>query len=207
MQAEIEAKFLDVDIDDVRSRLRKAGATLERPMRDMRRVVIEEAHHAAERSFIRIRDEGDKATLTFKRKLAKRGEDTATSTQEIETTIGDFDTAVQLFAEAGWKYQSYQESRRETWLCDGMEVTIDEWPWINPYVEIEGKSEDMVRQLAEKLGFDWDEAVFSSVNSIYRRDYPDIAVRGVSDIEEVRFGDPVPAIFGHKEVNRTLNEQ
>ena len=192
MQAEIEAKFLDVNADDVRARLKEAGAALEYPMRPMRRVLIEEDHHIAERSFIRIRDEGDKVTVAFKRKEAKRGEDTATSTYEIETTVGDFDTAVKLFAEAGWKYRSYQESRRELWHCDDVEVTIDEWPWIMPYVEIEGKSEDVVRQVATKLGFEWGEAVFSSVNSIYRRDFPRMTVRGISGLKEVRFNGPIP---------------
>lgn len=196
MQAEIEAKFLDVDIENVRTRLKEAGATLEYPMRDMRRVLIEEEHHIAERSFVRIRDEGNEVTLAFKRKLAKKGEDAVSSTHEIETTVGDFDTAVRLFAEAGWKYQSYQESRRETWRCDGAIVTIDEWPWIKPYVEVEGESEGVVRQVASKLGFSWSDALFSSVNSIYRRDYPDMTVRGVSGIKEVRFSDPAPVEFG-----------
>src|SRR5690606_3609489 len=141
MQAEIEAKFLDVDVEAVRERLKSIGATLVFPMRSMRRVLIEEEHHIAERSFVRIRDEGDKVTLTFKRKTVKKGEDAVDSTYEIETTVGDFDTAVQLFAEAGWKYASYQESRRELWRHDGTDITIDEWPWIMPYVEIEGKSE------------------------------------------------------------------
>lgn len=199
MQAEIEAKFLDVNIDDVRTRLEGVGATLKRPMRDMRRVLIEEEHHIAERSFLRIRDEGDQVTLTFKRKNAERGHDTVTSTHEIETTVGNFDAAVQIFSEAGWRPQSYQESRRETWQYDDVVVTIDEWPWIKPYVEIEGGSEDAVRRAAAKLGFDWAEAVFSSVNSIYRRDFPAMTVRGVSGLEEVRFADPVPKEFGVKE--------
>lgn len=199
MQAEIEAKFLDVDIESVRERLKKAGATLEYPMRDMRRVIIEEEQHVAERSFIRIRDEGDKVTMTFKRKLARKGEDTISSTHEIETTVGDFDTAVQLFAEAGWKYQSYQESRRELWLCDGVQVTIDEWPWIKPYVEIESGSEDIVRQVATKLGFTWSDAVFSSVNTVYRRAFPNMTIRGISGVKEAHFGDPVPPEFIGKE--------
>lgn len=196
MQAEIEAKFLDVNIVDIRSRLESAGAECVRPMREMRRVLIEEPHHLAERAFLRVRDEGDKVTLTFKRKTVERGQDTVSSTHELETTVGDFDTTVQILAEAGWHYRSYQESRRETWRLGETEVTIDEWPWIKPYVEIEGPSEDAVQQVAKQLGFDWSKAVFSSVNSIYRRDYPDIQVRGVSETKEVRFSDPVPVTFG-----------
>lgn len=196
MQAEIEAKFIDVDIADIRERLERAGATLEQPMRDMRRVLIEEPHHAAERSFIRIRDEGDKVTLAFKRKNAKRGEDTVSSTHELETTVGDFDTTVKIFQEAGWGYVTYQESRRETWHLGDTEVVIDEWPWIKPYIEIEASSVEVVQDVAKTLGFDWNETVFGSVGVIYKRDYPNMTVsKDILNIKEVRFGDPVPLEF------------
>lgn len=195
MQPEIEAKFVDVDIEAIRSRLRAAGAVLEHPMRDMRRALIEEEHHKAEGSFIRIRDEGDKTTLTFKRRVLPDHKTTIDSVHELETTVGDFDTAINIFKEAGWNYVTYQESRRETWQLGDAEVVIDEWPWLQPMVEIEASSEEVVRATAGRLGFDWDQAVFGSVDVVYRRDYPDMAVRGVIEVKEVRFADPVPAAF------------
>lgn len=67
-----------------------------------------------------------------------------------------------------------------------------------PYVEIEGKSEDIVRQVAIKLGFTWSDAIFSSVNSIYLRDFPNMTVRSISGIREVRFDEPVPKEFTGK---------
>ena len=196
MQAEIEAKFVDVDIEDIRSQLQDAGAILKQPMRDMRRVLIEEDHHAAEHSFIRIRDEGDKTTLTFKRRTKPDGTTTVDSTQELETTIGDLDVAAQIFKEAGWDYITRQESRRETWHLGDAEIVIDEWPWIQPYIEIEAQSVAAVQDVAKQLGFDWGDAVFGSVDVIYTRDFPDMTVRGVIDIKEVRFDDPVPPEFG-----------
>lgn len=195
MQAEIEVKFLDVAIEDIRERLKKAGAICEVPMRSMRRVLIEEPHHAAERSFIRIRDEGDKTTLTFKRRLLPDEETTINSVQELETTVGDFDTTVKIFQEAGWDYITYQESRRETWHYKTTEVVIDEWPWIKPYIEIEGDSEAAVKAAAAELGFDWVNATFGSVDVIYARDFPKRTVRGIIDIKEARFDDPVPKVF------------
>ena len=198
MNTEIEVKFVDVDIDDIRTRLEKAGATLVQPMRNMRRALIEEDHHAADNMFIRIRDEGDKVTLALKKKTKSLEESTIDSTYEIETTVGDFDTAVELFKVAGWHYTTYQESKRETWHLGNAEVVIDEWPWINPYIEIEADSEQAVRSAADKLGFDWDMVVFGSVDVIYNRDYPDMKVRGVIDIKEVRFGDDVPSEFRAK---------
>lgn len=198
MKAEIEVKFLDVDIEDIRKRLAEAGAVLEHPMRDMRRALIEEPHHAAENMFIRIRDEGDKVTLTLKKKTKSLHESTIDSTYEIETTVGDFETTVELFKVAGWHYMTYQESRRETWKLGEVEIVIDEWPWIKPYIEIEAESEDAVRAVAAKLGFDWQDARFGSVDIIYTRDYPAMTVRGVIDIKEVRFADPVPEEFQAK---------
>jgi len=195
MESEIEVKFLDVDIDDVRNRLTRAGAVLEQPMRFMRRALIEEAHHIKENSFIRIRDEGDKVTLTFKRRLLPDGVTTIDSTKEIETTVGDFDKTVTIFAEAGWHYITMQESKRETWHLDDAEVVIDEWPWIKPYIEIEASSEEIVRRVADVLGFDWKDAAFGSVDIIYQRDFPQMSVRGIIDIKDARFDDPVPKQF------------
>ncbi len=196
MQAEIEAKFVDVDIEDIRSRLQGIGATLEQPMRDMKRALIEEEHHAAEHSFIRIRDEGDKTTLTFKRHAAPDEPAAVDSARELETTVGDFDTTIAIFKAAGWHYTTYQESRRETWRLGDVEIVIDEWPWIQPYIEIEAHSVDAVQDIARQLGFDWNDAVFGSVDVIYNRDFPDMTVRGVIDITEVRFDDSVPSEFG-----------
>jgi len=195
MKSEIEAKFLDVSIDDIRDRLNAAQAVLEHPMRLMKRALIEEPHHVKENSFIRIRDEGDKTTLTFKRRTLPDGTTTIDSTKEIETTVGDFDTAVEIFSEAGWQYITLQESRRETWHLDGAEVVIDEWPWIQPYIEIEAASEEIVRAVAAKLGFDWKDAAFGSVDIIYQRDFPKMSVRGIIDVKDARFGDPIPEQF------------
>jgi adenylate cyclase class 2 len=181
LQPEIEAKFV-----------------MQHPMRLMRRVLIEEEHHAAENSFIRIRDEGDKVTLTFKRRAKSDTASTIDSTQELETTVGNFDATVNIFKEAGWDYITYQESRRETWTLGEVEVVIDEWPWIQPYIEIEAGSIALVQDAAKTLGFTWDEAVFGSVDVIYGRDFPDMSVRGIIDVKEAHFDQPVPNEFGSR---------
>lgn len=196
MKPEIEVKFIDVDIEDVRRRLTESGAVCDHPMRDMRRALIEEEHHSAQNMFIRVRDEGDKVTLCLKKKTKSLEESTIDSTYEVETTVGDFDKTLEIFKVAGWEYMTYQESRRETWHIAGVEVVIDEWPWIKPYIEIEGETEQQLRDVADTLGFDWGEAMFGSVDVIYNRKYPNMTVRGVIDISQVRFADPTPAEFG-----------
>ena len=192
MKTEIEAKFLDINIEQMRDKLKSAGATLKTPMRDMRRALIETDAMKKRNGFYRIRDEGDKITLTYK----QFDENSLTGAKEREVEISDFDETLNILSEANLHYHTLQESRRETWQIDDVEIVIDEWPWINPYVEIEGSSENAVKQTAKKLGFNWEDAVFGSVDVIYNLVFPNMEVRGVIDLNEVRFGAAVPTEFG-----------
>lgn len=199
MQTEIEVKFLDVDIDDIRERLKAAGAECEQPMRLMRRVNIEMPEHRATHSWIRVRDEGDRTTLTFKRRADPKALNAIDNVKEIEVTVSDFDATVELFREAGWDYRTLQESRRETWHLGDAEVVVDEWPWLKPYIEIEAETEQAVRAAANKLGFVWEDAFFGHIDNVYELRYQFApGIRGVIDIKEVRFGDDVPTEFGER---------
>lgn len=191
MKTEIEVKFVDVDIDDIRTRLERASAVLEQPMR-MRRALIDNIVLDARHAFLRIRDEGHRTTMTFK----QFDENSLTGAKELEVNVSDFNTTMQILEQFELRHRTLQESRRETWRYKDVEVVIDEWPWINPYIEIEGETEAAVKSAAELLGFDWGSAMFGSVDVIYQRDYPDMTVRGVIDLSEVRFSDSVPKEFG-----------
>ena len=192
MKNEIEAKFVNINIDDIRSRLTELGAILIQPMRDMQRVTIDTPELKKKDAFVRIRNEGDKTTITYKQfnSLSIDG------VKEVEITVDDFDTAVTLFKEAGLAYGSLQESRRETWKLDEVEIVIDEWPWLSPYIEIEAPSEDLVISTSEKLGFNWDDAIFGDVMAAYRVQYPHLGLNDtVGNLPEVRFGDPIPDLL------------
>jgi adenylate cyclase, class 2 len=195
MKTEIEVKFADINIEQVRQALTAAGATCVQPMRLMKRALIEEPHHQDEHAFIRIRDEGDKTTLTFKRR-ADAAAAAIDSVKEVEVEVSDFDKTVTIFSEAGWHYKTFQESKRETWTCDNTEVVIDEWPWLKPYIEIEGESEAEIKQVAEKLGLSWGDVLFGHIDALYEMQYEfQDGIRGVIDLPEVRFDDPLPQAF------------
>jgi adenylate cyclase class 2 len=192
MKTEIEVKFINITIDAIQQRLLAAGAVCEQPMRLMRRALMETPDMAAKDAFLRLRDEGNRVTLTYKQHL-KTGIEAA---NEIETTVDDFDATKALLEASGMIFHTYQESRRETWKLGDVEVVIDVWPWMPPYIEIEGDNEASIREAAAILGFSWDEAVFGGVDVVYRMVYPAMSVRGVIDIPLVRFDDPVPQEFG-----------
>ena len=194
MKTEIEVKFVDVDLDDMRSRLTELGAVCEQPMRLMRRVAIDsDFMRTGKDSFLRVRDEGDKVTMTYKQfdELSLHG------AKEIEVTVSSFDDTVAILANAGLPSHTYQETKRETWKLGGVEIMLDEWPWLNPYIEIEADSEDAVRATASDLSFDWDDAVFGDVMAAYRVQYPHLTEKDtVANIAEVKFELPLPQLLG-----------
>lgn len=191
MQTEIEAKFLHINIEDMRTRLMSLGAHLEHPMRLMRRHQFDHPDQRYVKGLnerLRIRDEGDKLTITY-----KNDESTSKYAGEIETTIGSYDTMKELLLAVGLVAYAYQETKRETWLLDEVEVVIDEWPWVDPYIEIEGKSEAAIKAAASKLGFDWSDAKYGSVDSVYKDQYHKWADGDtIGRVPEVKFGLPLP---------------
>lgn len=192
MKTEYEAKFLDIDIEEMRETLRKVGAKLEKPMRSFRRVTIDTPAMKKKDAFVRVRDEGDRVTITYKqfKTLSVDG------TREYEIIVNDFEEAVALLAEAGLPAGSYQESRRETWRYGSVEIDIDEWPWLKPYMEIEADGVEPVKDFAIKLGLGWDNAVFGDVMAAYRVQYPHLTMKDtVGNLPEVKFGDPLPDLL------------
>ena len=189
MNTEIEAKFVSVDHDDIRGKLKAVGAVMEQPMRLMKRVTIDSDGMKAKNAFLRVRDQGDKITLTYKQfdELSLHG------AKEIEVVVSDFDAAVEILRAAGLPHGSFQETKRETWKLGTTEVVLDVWPWLNPYIEIEGASEDNVRAVATQLGLDWSDAVFGDVMSAYKVQYPHIGPNDtVGSLSEVKFDSPLP---------------
>jgi adenylate cyclase class 2 len=168
MQTEYEATFVGVDKDEMRSRLVAAGATLVRPEFLQRRVPFDlpGGQHSHD-AWVRVRDEGDKITLSLKMITGERIEDQ----KEMSLTVDDFDKAVAMMEMIGCREKSYQETKRELWTLDGAEITIDEWPFLEPFVEVEGESEEVVKAVSEKIGFNYADAKFCAVGTLYFEKY------------------------------------
>ncbi|HVW23154.1 MAG TPA: class IV adenylate cyclase [Candidatus Saccharimonadales bacterium] len=199
MPAEIEAKFLNVDIEDIRARLKAAGAKLEQPMRLMRRDLFDHADdrykNGGYQERLRIRDEGGKIAINYKR----AGEDSPYA-HELESTIDSYENMKQILEAVGLKSISYQETKRETWLLDETEVVIDEWPWLKPYIEIEGPSEEAIKAVAAKIGFSWEEAKYGSVDTAYRAEYPKMDEDdSISEVAIVKFDLPLPTYLKERQ--------
>jgi len=168
METEYEATFTAIDKNEIRSKLKKIGAYLIRPEFLQKRVVFNLPQgHEISGGWLRVRDEGDKITMSLK---VVEG-DKIESQKEIYLKIDNFDKAVELLSSIGCQKKSYQETKRELWHLGNVEITIDEWPFLEPFVEVEGQSEAQVKKISQKMGFDWAKAKFCAIGTLYYEKY------------------------------------
>ena len=188
MQTELEAKFLDIDPDMLRKLLKEKGATLVHAERLMKRKNFDFPDRRLYKTggWVRVRDEGDRITLSFKQTV----NDALDGTKEVEIVVVDFDNISNFLLAIGLVQKSYQETKRERWYFDGVEVTIDTWPWIPTFVELEGESEKQLKEIATKLGLDWGAAMHGGVAPVYCR-YFDVTCGEVNEWKNITFV-PVP---------------
>jgi adenylate cyclase, class 2 len=181
MDVELEAKFININKEEIRTKLKNLGAELVYEERLMRRKVYEHPINKND-DWFRVRDEGDRVTLSYK-KLNNRS---VSGMEEIMFVVPDFDQACRFLENTHLQYLSYQETKREMWLLDTAEITIDTWPWIPTLLEIEDHSEEKVAETASKLGFDMKDALYGSVENVYVKHY-DVTERDVCDWPEITF--------------------
>lgn len=149
---EFEVKFYPVDKEEYRKKLQQIGAKLLISERKMIRLVADYRDNPTlgNRECIRVRDEGGLVRLSFK-SFAKNAKQ-LTDQKEIETEVGNFDATVKIFEKLGIKFNRRQETLREEWQYKSAQITIDTWPSLLTYTEIEGDSEKTFTKLLKYLG-------------------------------------------------------
>lgn len=187
---EYEALFTDINKEALRKLLQEKGAVLMRQEFLQKRVTLQLPEgHEKYGAFLRVRDEGDKITLSYK----YVGGTTIDEQQEETVLVNDFDKTVSLLHTISCNSTSYEETTRELWTLDGAEVTIDGWPHLGTLVDVEGKSEAEVRAVSEKLNFDWSTARFCTAGTLYEEKY------GLGPIDLWRkTGNPTQLTFNGK---------
>lgn len=194
MEQEIEAKFLNVDHDEIRTKLKELGAVCKVPMRLVRRTVLDypDRRLQKEGAWIRLREELDGSIELMLKKVASN-ELGQTFEQPVKVT--DYEAAQKFLAAIGMDIKAEEESKRELWHLGDVEIMLDEWPWVNPYIEIEAPTENQVKELATTLGFTWDQACFGSVIPVYTDKYG-IGEEAFKNAEmSIKFEAPVPEVL------------
>lgn len=167
MNIEYEATFINVNKGNVRKKLKEAGANLIKPEFLQKRVIFNPPKRFDGYRWLRVREEGNKITMSFKMVDGDKIE----NQKEINLAIDDFKKGVEFLEAIGCQRKSYQETKREIWKLGKVEICLDKWPFLEPFVEVEGKSEKEVRTVSGKLGFDYSKALFCAIGLLYSKKY------------------------------------
>ncbi|MBU0661154.1 CYTH domain-containing protein [Patescibacteria group bacterium] len=169
MQTEYEASFYPIKPEKIREKLIDIGAKQKRKQYKQTRTVFAfPKGHEMKGAFLRVRDEAGRITMTIKMIAAEEGIERQ---KEIELVVDDYEQALEFVSTLGATQKSVQETKRELWEYKGVEIMIDWWPFLEPIIEIEGESEAVVCTLAEQLGFNWDDAIFDTIDAVYTKVY------------------------------------
>ncbi|MBL7156311.1 MAG: CYTH domain-containing protein [Candidatus Pacebacteria bacterium] len=141
---EIEVKFLNINPDLTQKKLKEIGAKKIFEKLYKRRVFdYPDLRLDKKGAWIRLRDEGEKITLSFKQRIgieAHNGTVNDKTMQEVEIEVSDFEKTSKLLLEIGFKQKFYQENKRIRYQFENVEFDIDFWPCLEPYLEIEAPS-------------------------------------------------------------------
>lgn len=178
---EIEMHFLDVDVAVVETKLKELGAVRESE-ETLEEWIYKKPEWKNVNGRLRIRRKSMKSE-ECKVAYKEFTQDVADGNLEIEFKMEHFKEAVLFVEKMGLPLSRHQQKKRIHYSIDNMEVDIDFWPLIPPYVEIEGPSREAVEALAVKLGF--DPAKASGLDNFYI--YKDVYGINVDEIKELVF--------------------
>lgn len=168
---EYEAKFYPVNKDGYRAKLKSLGAVLLHPERKMVRIIADQhsTPSLGKNEYIRIRDEGNLIRLSYKTTADATGQ--LTDQKEVDVDVSDFEKTKIILEACGLIFNRRQETLREEWSYKNSEITIDTWPGLSTYSEIESPSEAEVKEIADELSFDWSKKIITAAPEIYAKVY------------------------------------
>lgn len=168
MNKEIEARFLDIDKEELIKKLVALGA-VDKGNVLLSEVIFYDADNTwpDEGRLVRIRSRGTTTNLTCKHHTER----TIDGAREIEFAVPDANLAQQFLENIGLVVARHQEKWRHTFTLDGVTIDIDTWPRVPTYVELEGLSEEDIKAVARSLGFNWQDAVFDDARAIIQNRY------------------------------------
>ena len=165
---EFEMTIPAVEIEDARRRLQQCGAVLQQGPHIQKHIVFNlPEERKIEGAWMRVREESDRVTMSLKIIDGKNISDQ----QEYFFIAENTEDACKFLTLLGGIEKARQEKRREIWMLGQCEVTIDEWPFLEPFLEVEGKSEEMVKETVELLGYEYDKCRVCAVDTLYSEKY------------------------------------
>lgn len=167
MNIEYEIKVLGIDTLDVKQMI-KALSFSDPVIYNFKRYIYELKDNSS--AWIRLRTDGTHTTLAYKNFVSN----SVDGVQELEVIVDSFEKTHELMTLLGYDYKSYQENKRTQYKNDDVELCIDEWPHIDPYLEIEAENETIVHAYISMLKLENHRKSSEPTSYIYEKQGLDI---------------------------------
>ncbi len=177
---ETEIKILGINAEEVEAKLKELNA--EKTFDGLLKVRYLDTPNNEIRDrgdLLRIRDfTGDFVEICYKSN--KREENGCKVYDEVHLKADDFNEATQMFDKLGFKVSTYYEKKRKVFKLDNAEIVIDQYPKIEPFIEIEAEDSAQIEELIKKLGLEDNERSSETINGLLKSKYPDIELNNLT---------------------------
>ena len=168
---EIETKILEVNTDNILTKLKSLGAI---ETKNTRLYVdwycIKEALTAKHPWYLRVRKTTDgKSEISWKSLETFVGN--TRQSKEINIDVSDFEKAKDLLSAIGLEHYAHQEKDRISFSLKEWNFDLDQYPKMPAYLEIEGNSEEHVGEAIKLLELENHEALSQGETKLIRERY------------------------------------
>lgn len=166
---EIECRFLEIDVQALKNRLAELGAKDfgEDLFSEMIFYSRDKNWDAEHRRIVKLRKTKNGIEMTYKHHHTESAEGTV----EITVMVSDATKARELLEELGLEMFRQQEKKRRSFKLGDVFFDIDTWPKIPTYVELEGPSEQALKDAAKAADLDWKDVVFDNPRLVMEKRY------------------------------------
>lgn len=176
MKIENEITILDVDKKDFIEKIEKLGA-IKRSEEVLQVRYVYDFNPVLPNKWIRLRTNGKKSTLTIK----EISGDSKMNAKEWEIEVSNFEETNSILNELGYFHRNRQENKRQVYTLNDVEISIDTWPLIPTYVELEADDANKINELLKVLNIRDDKVTTLDVTSIYNKIY-NIDIMKIKDL-------------------------
>lgn len=157
MKKEIEARFIEVNTDEITRKALSLGGIDEGEYLLEETIFYDnELTWSSLGKYVRIRSYSNKHVVTYK----EINTDAIDGAEEVEFTVDKPEQLKEFLEKIKLTPFRVQQKKRRKIKFDGVVLDIDFWPKIPPMLEIEGDSEKLIKEMVEKLDLDWSKALF-----------------------------------------------
>ncbi len=167
---EIEIRFLEVNKENLVKKIKDLGG-IDDGETMLQEIIFKIRGIETKNEFVRLRDTTKKITVSYKNHTENTNHQ-LNNVEEIEIEVNDsFEKTKNFLIKTGLSVNRFQQKMRHTLMLDGVCIDIDTWPRIPSYVELEGSSLDQIKQVAQKLGLDWEKVVYENARAVIENSY------------------------------------